>query len=62
MYPAGYRKDSFKPGDEVTVTVDQARVAYQLGRIWQVILANGTKLGGLSGGVATDASEAPKPE
>ena len=62
MYPAGYRKDSFKPGDEVTVTVDRAKSGQPVGRIRQVILANGTKLGGLSGGVATDASEAPKPE
>jgi len=33
MYPTGYRKDSFKPGDEVTVTASQARNGKTIGRI-----------------------------
>lgn len=45
MYPSGYRKDSFKPGDEVTVTASQARNGKPVGRIIEAITADGTKLG-----------------
>lgn len=45
MYPSGYRKDSFKPGDEVTFTAAQAKNGKPVGRIIEVTTANGTKLG-----------------
>ena len=45
MYPSGYRKDSFKPGDEVTVTVSAAKNGKPIGRILEAITADGTKLG-----------------
>jgi hypothetical protein len=45
MYPAGYRKDSFKPGDEVTVIVEPVKNGLPIGRIRQAVLANGTTLG-----------------
>lgn len=45
MYTSGYRKDSFKPGDEVTVTAAQAKNGKPVGRIVEAITANGTKLG-----------------
>ena len=45
MYPTGYRKDSFKPGDEVTVTASQARNGKPVGRIIEATTADGTKLG-----------------
>ena len=45
MYPSGYRKDSFKPGDEVTVTASQARNGKPIGRLLEAITADGTKLG-----------------
>ena len=45
MYPSGYRKDSFKPGDEVTVTASQARNGKPIGRIIDATTADGTKLG-----------------
>jgi hypothetical protein len=48
MYPAGYRKDSFKPGDEVTVTAEPVKNGRPIGRIQKVVLANGTTLGGTS--------------
>lgn len=51
MYPSGYRKDTFKPGDEVTVTASQAKNGKPVGRIVEVTTANGTKLGGLPAGV-----------
>jgi hypothetical protein len=45
MYPSGYRKDSFKPGDEVTVTVSAAKNGKPIGRIIEAVTADGTKLG-----------------
>lgn len=45
MYPSGYRKDSFKPGDEVTVTASQAKNGKPVGRILEATTADGTKLG-----------------
>jgi len=63
MYPSGYRKDSFKPGDEVTVTVEPVKSGQPFGRIRQVTLANGTKLNGIGGdlpGTGAGTPEAPK--
>lgn len=47
MFPAGYRKDSFRPGDEVTVIVEPVKNGLPIGRIREVVLANGTTLGGI---------------
>jgi hypothetical protein len=47
MYPAGYRKNSFNVGDEVTVTVEPVKNGLPIGRIREVVLANGTTLGGI---------------
>jgi len=52
MYPAGYRKDSFKVGDEVTVNVEPVKNGLPVGRIREVVLADGTTLGG-TGSVPT---------
>jgi len=49
MYPAGYRKNSFKLGDEVTVSVEPVKNGLPIGRIREVVLANGTTLGGIAG-------------
>ncbi len=46
MYPAGYRKDSFKVGDQVTVNVEPVKNGLPIGRIREVVLADGTTLGG----------------
>jgi hypothetical protein len=48
MYPAGYRKNSFKIGDEVTVSVEPVKNGLPIGRIREVVLANGTTLGGIA--------------
>ena len=48
IFPAGYRKDSFKGGDQVTVTVEPVKNGRPLGRILQAVLADGTKLGAAS--------------
>jgi len=49
IYPDGYRKNSFKPGDEVTVTVNPAANGGPYGRIARAVLADGTTLGNLPG-------------
>ena len=46
IYPAGYRKNSFSPGDQVTVTVNPVTNGRPYGRIASVVLADGSKLGG----------------
>jgi hypothetical protein len=47
MYPAGYRRDSFKAGDEVTVTVEPVKNGQPVGRIQKVVTATGLTLGTL---------------
>jgi len=49
MYPYGYHKDSFKAGDEVTVTASIAKNGQPIGRILGATTANGTQLGGIGG-------------
>ena len=51
MIGAGWRKDSFKPGDSVTVTVRPVKSGQPVGAIVGVILPNGKTLGRLE---ATD--------
>ena len=46
MYPAGYRRDTFKVGDEVTVTVVPVKNGQPVGHILKVVTADGTTLGG----------------
>lgn len=46
IYPAGYRNNTFKPGDEVTVTANPVTNGRPYGRIASVVLADGSKLGG----------------
>jgi len=41
MVNLGWNKQSFKPGDEVTVTVEPVKNGLPIGRIEQVVLANG---------------------
>ena len=41
MVHLGWSKQSFKPGDEVTVTVEPVKNGLPIGRIEQVALANG---------------------
>ena len=45
IYPSGYRKDSFKPGDQVTIIVQPAKNGRPNGRLISAVLADGTKLG-----------------
>ena len=41
---AGWSKASFKPGDEITITLTPAKNGRTLGRIKQVVLPSGTTL------------------
>ena len=43
--PLGYSKQTFKPGDEVTVTLEPVRNGRPLGRLLSVVLPSGKKLG-----------------
>lgn len=45
IFPAGYRRDSFKPGDQVSITVEPVKNGQSAGRILESVLADGKKLG-----------------
>jgi uncharacterized protein DUF6152 len=46
MVNLGWSKESFKPGDEVTVTFEPVKNGQPIGRIEQVVLASGQVLKG----------------
>ena len=50
MVRRGWSKQSLKPGDEVTVTVEPVKNGRPLGRILKVVLPNGQTLGTLGAG------------
>ena len=60
IFPVGYRKDSFKAGDQVTVTVEPVKNGRPMGRILQTVLADGKILGPASSPPAA-AVAAPQP-
>jgi hypothetical protein len=45
IFPAGYRRDSFKYGQEVTITVEPFKNGQPYGRILGAVLADGKTLG-----------------
>jgi hypothetical protein len=45
IFPAGYRKDSFRAGDQVSITVEPVKDGLPMGRILQAVLADGKTLG-----------------
>jgi hypothetical protein len=45
IFPAGYRRDTVKCGEQVTVTVEPFKDGRPFGRILQTVLADGTTLG-----------------
>ncbi len=57
VFPAGYRRDSFKPGDQVTITIEPVKNGAPLGRILQAVLADGKTLG-----VASSAGGPQQPQ
>jgi hypothetical protein len=56
IYSSGYRKDSFKPGDVITITLEVVKSGAPNGRIARAVLADGTTLGGQAGGVGGDGA------
>jgi hypothetical protein len=56
MFPAGYRKDSFKAGDRVTIVATPLKNGLPVGHIVRVVTASGWTLGG--GG--TDVPTSPE--
>lgn len=50
VYSAGYRSNSFKLGDEVTVTFQAAANGQPFGRLSSAVLPDGRQLGGRGGG------------
>ena len=59
IFPSGYRRDSFKPGDMVRITVEPAKNGRPVGRILQAVLANGKTLGRAAS--PSPAGGAPQP-
>ena len=55
IFPAGYRKDSFKAGDQVAITVEPVKNNQPMGRILQSVLANGKTLGRASSAGSDEA-------
>ena len=55
IFPGGYRKDTFKPGDSVTVTVEPVKNNQPMGRILQTVLSNGKVLGRASSAGSDEA-------
>lgn len=60
IFPGGYRRDSFKFGDRVTVTVEPVKNGRPLGRILQAVLADGKILGPANSALPA-AGAAPQP-
>lgn len=54
MIPFGWSKQSFKPGDEVTLTLNPVKTGRPLGRLLQAVLPNGKTLA--AGGGTTGAA------
>ena len=59
VFPAGYRKDSFRAGHQVTITVEPFKDGRPYGRILQAVLADGRVLGAEAPPSTTGAT--PKP-
>jgi Family of unknown function (DUF6152) len=57
----GWTKQVFKPGDHVTVTLQPVKNGQPIGRVMQVVLANGQTLATRIPGVFGPEVDAPKP-
>jgi len=56
IIPSGWSKQSFKAGDEITITLEPVKNGQPLGRVLQVVLPNGKTLGGPVGGAGAPAA------
>ena len=57
MYPAGYRKNSFKVGDVVTVKIQPVKSGQAVGRLVGALTAEGTLLGDINSQAKTGVTE-----
>jgi hypothetical protein len=60
MTNLGWSRQNFKPGDHVTVTLQPVKNGAPIGRVMQVVLANGQILGTRIAGVFGPEADAPK--
>ena len=61
MTNLGWSKQVFKPGDRVTVTLQPVKNGQPIGRVMQVVLANGQTLGTRIPGIFGPDVDAQKP-
>lgn len=64
IIPYGWSKQSFKPGDSVTITVEPARNGRPVGRLLQAVLPDGKTLvagGGAAAGAAAGPAGGARP-
>jgi hypothetical protein len=61
MTNLGWSRQVFKPGDHVTVTLQPVKNGAPIGRVMQVVLANGQTLNTRIAGVFGPEVDAPKP-
>jgi hypothetical protein len=61
MIPFGWSKQSFKPGEVVTITAEPARTGKPVGRLLRAVFADGRTLlpGGSAGAAATAGGNQP---
>ena len=59
IFPAGYRRDSFKFGDHVTLTIEPFKDGQPFGRILGAVLADGKVLGPAQAGPPPAAQPQP---
>jgi hypothetical protein len=61
MTNLGWSRSNFKAGDHVTVILQPVKNGAPIGRVMQVVLANGQTLGTRIAGVSGPEVDAPKP-
>jgi len=61
MVNRGWRRNSFRAGDRVTVTVEPVKSSNPVGRVLQVVFADGKVLSTQGGGVAPNAGREGAP-
>jgi hypothetical protein len=61
MIPFGWSKQSFKPGDEVTITLEPARSGRPVGRLLRAVFSDGHTLvpGGSAGAAGAAGGTVP---
>jgi hypothetical protein len=57
MYPSGYRKNSFKVGDQVTVKITPVKSGLPVGHITAALTTDGTLLGDVNSLAQTGVTE-----